>query len=285
SSGKPVLASFVPEQLMTSSTEYLKQAGIPCYPSGEQAVSVLAEIARYAEHRSKPVREKNVPLAKDARKLPGNGKLLEPEAMAWLKENGIPVPEFCVAASAEEAVQACEKLGYPTVMKVVSPDILHKSDVGGVIVGIRDADAARKAFEAIQKSAQGKDFRGAVLYPLVRDAQEVLLGLSTDPQFGPVVAFGLGGIYTEIFRDIVLRVAPVEPDEAMEMIHEIRGIKLLQGARGRPPYDLETLAQTLAAFSRLPFIYPQISEVDLNPVFLRPDGLVVGDVRIITRQG
>ncbi|MFA5837254.1 MAG: acetate--CoA ligase family protein [Bellilinea sp.] len=285
SSGKPVLASFVPEQLMTSSTEYLKQAGIPCYPSGEQAVSVLAEIARYAEHRSKPVREKNVPLAKDARSLPGNGKLLEPEAMAWLKENGIPVPEYVVAASAEEAIRACEKLSYPTVMKVVSPDILHKSDVGGVIVGIRDADAARKAFAVIQKSAQGEDFRGAVLYPLVRDAQEVLLGLSTDPQFGPVVAFGLGGIYTEIFRDIVLRVAPVEPDEAMEMIHEIRGIKLLQGARGRPPYDLEALAQTLAAFSRLPFIYPQISEVDLNPVFLRADGLVVGDVRVITRQG
>ncbi|MHB8855152.1 MAG: acetate--CoA ligase family protein [Bellilinea sp.] len=284
-SGKPVLASFVPEQLMTESTDYLKQAGIACYPSGEQAVSVLAEIARYEEHRRKPVGNKNVPPAVDARKLPGNGKLLEPEAMAWLKENGIPVPDFCVAASAEEAVQACEKLGYPTVMKVVSPDILHKSDVGGVIVGIRDADAARKAFAAIQKSAQGKDFRGAVLYPLVRDAQEVLLGLSTDPQFGPVVAFGLGGIYTEIFHDIVLRVAPVEPDEAMEMIHEIRGIKLLQGARGRPPYDLEALAQTLAAFSRLPFIYPQISEVDLNPVFLRPDGLVVGDVRVITRQG
>jgi len=171
------------------------------------------------------------------------------------------------------------------VMKVVSPDILHKSDVGGVIVGIRDADAARKAFEAVRKSAQGKDFRGAILYPLVRDAQEVLLGLSTDPQFGPVVAFGLGGIYTEIFRDIVLRVAPVEPDEAMEMIHEIRGIKLLQGARGKPSYDLKALAQTLAAFSRLPFIYPQIAEVDLNPVFLRADGLVVGDVRVIPRQG
>ncbi len=285
SSGKPVLASFVPEQLMTESTNYLKQVGIACYPSGEQAVSVLAEIARYEEHRRKPVENKTVPPVGDARKLPGDGKLLEPEAMAWLKENGIPVPDFCVAVTAEEAVQACGKLGYPTVMKVVSPDILHKSDVGGVIVGIRDADAARQAFAAIQESARGKDFRGAVLYPLVRDAQEVLLGLSTDPQFGPVVAFGLGGIYTEIFRDIVLRVAPVEQDEAMEMIHEIRGIKLLQGARGKPPYDLAALAQTLVAFSRLPFTYPQISEVDLNPVFLRTDGLVVGDVRVITRQG
>ncbi len=285
SCAKPVLASFVPEQLMTGSTDYLKQAGIPCYPSGEQAVSVLAEIARYEEHHSKPVGKKNVPVAVDARKLPGNSKMLEPEAMAWLKENGIPAPEYAVAVSAEEAIRACEKLGYPTVMKVVSPDILHKSDVGGVIVGIHDADAARQAFEAIRKSAQGKDFRGVVLYPQVKDAQEVLLGLSIDPQFGPVVAFGLGGIYTEIFRDIVLRVAPIDASEAMEMIHEIRGIKLLQGARGKPPYALETLAQTLAAFSRLPFIYPQIGEIDLNPVFLRTNGLIVGDVRVITRQG
>jgi acetyltransferase len=120
---------------------------------------------------------------------------------------------------------------------------------------------------------------------MVTDAQEILLGLSTDPQFGPVVAFGLGGIYTEIWRDIVLRVAPVEPEEAMEMIHEIRGIKLLKGARGKPHYDLKTLANTLSTFSRLPFTYPQICEVDLNPVFLRTDGLVVGGVRVITAQG
>jgi hypothetical protein len=118
---------------------------------------------------------------------------------------------------------------------------------------------------------------------MVKDAQEVLLGLSTDPQFGPVVAFGLGGIYTEIWRDIVLRVAPVEPEEALEMIHEIRAIALLKGARGKPPYDLGALAKTISTFSRLPFLYPQISEVDLNPVFVRQDGLVVGDVRVITQ--
>jgi acyl-CoA synthetase (NDP forming) len=282
-SGKPVLACFVPEQLMTESTDLMKTAGIACYSSGEQAVSVLAEIANYAGQRSKRIEKKMIPSSGETRRLPGSGKMLEPEAMAWLKENGIPVPNFWVAASAQEAVQACEKLGYPTVMKVVSPDILHKSDVGGVVVGIRDADAARQAFEAIQKSALGKDFRGAVVYPMVKDAQEVLLGLSTDPQFGPVVAFGLGGIYTEIWRDIVLRVAPVEPEEALEMIHEIRAIALLKGARGKPPYDLGALAKTISTFSRLPFLYPQISEVDLNPVFVRQDGLVVGDVRVITQ--
>ena len=283
SSGKPILACFAPEQLMTESIKYMQQAGIACYPNGEQAVSVLAEIARYEGYRTRRFEKKIIQSTAVSRTLPGNGKMLEPEAMTWLKENGIPVPDFLVAANEKEAELACEKIGYPTVMKVVSPDILHKSDVGGVIVGILDEESARQAFKAIQKSATGKDFRGVVIYPMVKDAQEILLGLSTDSQFGPVVAFGLGGIYTEIWRDIVLRVAPVEPEEALEMIHDIRAIKLLKGARGKPPYDLKNLAKTLSTFSQLPFIYPQICEVDLNPVFLRPEGLVVGDVRVITR--
>ena len=311
-SGKPVLASFVPEQLMTESIAYLKENGIASFPSGERAMSVLAGMARHESGHSRRMKNNRPHPVWDAEQLPlrethplprephnpsashqdtrstksaahRRNALLEPQAMAWLKENGIPVPEFFTALNADEAVQACEKLGYPTVMKVVSPDILHKSEVGGVIVGINDAEAARKAFEAIQQSAQKKDFRGAVIYPMVSDAREVLLGLSTDPQFGPVVAFGLGGIYTEIWRDIVLRVAPVDPQEAMEMIHEIRAINLLTGARGKPPCDLEALAQTLSTLSQLPFIYPEISEVDLNPVFLFTKGLVVGDVRVILK--
>jgi acetate---CoA ligase (ADP-forming) len=284
-SGKPVMASFVPEQLMFESAAYMKQNGVVDFPSGERAVSVLAEMTRYEQHHSLVSKKKKHQTDWEAHPLPENGFLLEPQAMSWLKENGIPVPEFYLAENADEAVQACEMLGYPTVMKVVSPDILHKSDVGGVVVGIGDAKAARKAFGSIQQSAQGKVFCGAVIYPMIKQAQEVLLGLSNDPQFGPVVAFGLGGIYTEIWRDVVLRVAPVDPDEAMEMIHQIKAIKLLTGARGAPPSDLETLAKTLSIFSQLPFQYPEIGEVDLNPVFLMPKGLVVGDVRVIKKQG
>ncbi|MDR3573159.1 MAG: acetate--CoA ligase family protein [Anaerolineaceae bacterium] len=284
-SGKPVMASFVPQQLMDESAAFMKQNGVVDFPSGERAVSVLAQMARYENNRSHASRHQLAQIKLESRALPEDGFMLEPQAMSWLKENGIPVPEFYQAASADEAVRACERLGYPVVMKVVSPDILHKSDVGGVVVGIRDAQAARKAFGAIQQSAQGKAFCGAVVYPMIKQAQEVLLGLSNDPQFGPVVAFGLGGIYTEIWRDIVLRVAPVDADEAMEMIHEIKAIKLLTGARGSAPCDLVSLAQTLSNFSRLPFVFPEISEVDLNPVFLMPKGLVVGDVRVIKKQG
>jgi acetate---CoA ligase (ADP-forming) len=280
-SGKPVLTNFLPAQLMAESSAYLAENGMINYPSGERAVSVLREMSRYGEMRGRLAAQKPTASGAETRPLPGDGPMLEPQAMAWLRENGIPVPEYRVAASADEAVEACEQLGYPTVMKVVSPDILHKSDAGGVIVGIRDATAARKAFADIQRAAQGKTFCGAVIYPLVRDAQEVLLGITRDPQFGPVVAFGLGGIYTEILRDFSLAVAPVDEQEAMAMIHEIKAIQLLKGARGKAPCDLEALARTLAAFSQLPFRYPEIAEIDLNPVFLLPKGLVVGDVRVI----
>jgi len=201
--------------------------------------------------------------------------------MAWLRENGLPVPDFRVAATQAEAVRGCREIGYPAVMKVVSPDILHKSDCGGVIVGIRDDAAAGLAFEAIRRAAAGKDVRGVVIYPMIEGAQEVLLGLSHDPQFGPVVAFGLGGIYTEVWRDVALRVAPVERAEAEAMIREIRAFPLLAGVRGRAPRDLDALADTLVNFSRLPFRYPEIGEIDLNPVFLFSKGLVVGDVRVI----
>ena len=209
--------------------------------------------------------------------------MLEPEAMAWLRENGIPTLDFRFATSGPEAVQGCREIGYPVVIKVVSPDILHKSDCGGVVLDIQDDEAALTAFEAIRRAAvsRSKEFRGVVIYPLVRDAQEVLLGLSRDPQFGPVVVFGLGGIYTEVWHDISLRVAPVDRAGAEEMIREIKSIRLLQGTRGQKPCDLDGLADVLVNFSRLPFRYPEIDEVDLNPVFLFPEGLVVGDVRVI----
>ena len=217
----------------------------------------------------------------------GEGALLEPEAMAWLRENGLPVPDFRCAPTVEEAVQGCREIGYPAVMKVVSPDILHKSDCGGVVLGIRDDEGARAAFQAIRQAAAGKDFRGVVIYPLIEGGaaplMEVLLGLSRDPQFGPVVAFGLGGIYTEVWRDVALRVAPVTRAEAESMVRQIRSFPLLAGVRGQPPRDLQALAEALVRLSWLPFRYPEVGEVDLNPVFLFEEGrgLVVGDARVM----
>ena len=289
-SGKPVVASFLPGRIVAESVAYLQRHGIPNLATGERAVAALARMADYAEERrsrgtgeQKPDFSERTWFLGEQRRLPGDGKILEPEAMAWLQENDIPVPDFRFATTQVEAVRGCREIGYPVVMKVVSPDILHKSDYGGVILDIGDDKAALAAFERIQRAATGKDFRGAVVYPMIEGAQEVLLGLSRDPQFGPVVAFGLGGIYTEIWHDISLRVAPVDRAEAERMIREIKSLPLLKGIRGQGSRDLDALADVLVTFSQLPFCYPEIGEVDLNPVFLFSKGLVVGDVRVIRK--
>ncbi len=296
-SGKPVLASFVAGKNVDESIALLEAQGIPNYPVGERAMAVLARMAereaRRGGMRSLPVvgtpplrsglgvRE---PPPGAGLRLPPEGPLLEPDAMAWLRALGIPVPELRRAAGADEAAAACRELGFPAVMKVVAPEILHKTDAGGVVLGIGDEAAARAAFEAIRAAAAGRGFRGVVIYPQLQGGQEVLVGLSRDPQFGPVVAFGLGGVYAEIWRDVALRVAPVDHVTALEMIHGIRSIGLLTGARGRPPCDLEALADLLVRVSELPFHYPEVAEVDLNPVFVFPEGVRVADVRVI-RQG
>jgi acetate---CoA ligase (ADP-forming) len=280
--GKPIVVNFMAGRIVADAIAYLKERGSPNYPTGERAVTVLARMADYEAYKTRYRPFPEVPSQEQP--LPCGGRMLEPEAMAWLKENGISTPELRFAADVEQAAQGCNEIGYPVVMKVVSPDILHKSEFGGVALGIRDQAAAAAAFDAIRKSAGGKNFRGVVIYPMIRDAQEVLMGITLDPQFGPVVAFGLGGIYTEVLRDIALRVAPVDRTEAEAMVREIRSFPILEGIRGQAPRDLDALADTLVTLSRLPFRYPEIAEIDLNPVFVFSKGLVVGDVRVISTR-
>ena len=280
-SGKPVVASFLPERVTADAVAYLQAHGVLNFPTPERAVAVLARMAKYTESANQRINEsaKHSPFVDSP--FAHSPFILEPDAMAWLRENGIPTPEFRCAADAETAVQGCREIGYPVVMKVVSPDILHKSERGGVKLGIADDAEARAAFEAIRQAAAGADFRGVVIYPMVRGAQEALVGLSRDRQFGPVLAFGLGGIYTELLRDVALRVAPVDRAEADAMIRSLRAFSILAGVRGQPARDLDALADLLVQCSHLPFRYPDIAELDLNPVFALEQGAVVGDVRVI----
>jgi acyl-CoA synthetase (NDP forming) len=281
-SDKPVMASFLPERIVAEAIPHLQQRGVPNFATPERAATALAHMAAYYARKENEGPLPAIP--RESRKLPGAGQILEHEAMAWLQQNNIPVPELRFARNANEAATGSHEIGYPVVMKVVSPEILHKSDDGGVILGIRDHQAAKAAFAELQKIAAGRDFRGVVVYPMIRDAQEVLLGLTHDPQFGPVIAFGLGGIYTEVWRDISLRVAPIGHDEADAMIREIKSFPLLQGVRGQPARDTGALADLLVTVSQLPFRYPDIAEIDLNPVFSFENGLVVGDVRVIRKR-
>ncbi len=269
-SRKPVAVSLAIGSDISGSLQLLQEHGMPNFISGERAVRALGRVADYEKYRASLRPLPSVPAAIGS--LPGQGPLLETLAMQWLKENGLPVPESCFAASRTEAVAGCRRLGYPVVMKVVSPEIVHKSDHGGVILDIDSDTAAGEAFDRIREAARGKDFRGVAMYPMLKGGREVLLGLSRDPQFGPVVVFGLGGIYTEVLQDITLRVAPVDYDRAMEMIHSLKAFPLLKGIRGQKPADLKALADTLARFSRLPFSLPRGPGSGPEPCFCFPGG-------------
>jgi acetate---CoA ligase (ADP-forming) len=292
-SGKPIAASFMAGRVVAEGIAYLKAHGLPNYPVAERAVTVLARMAEYGAFRSTDRTWPELPT--ERKRLPGCSQMLEPEAVQWLCENGIPTLPFRSARSISDAVDGCREIGYPVAMKVVSPDILHKTEWGGVKLDIGDDDQAAEAFTAIEEllSVRARqhgtppsppDFRGVVVYPMVKEAQELLLGVSSDPQFGPVVVVGLGGVSTQVLRDISLRVAPVDHLQAEAMIRELRAYPILTGFRGERPRDLEALANVLVTLSRLPFAYPEVSEIDLNPVFLLTRGLVVGDVRVIRKE-
>ncbi|ATW27807.1 acetate--CoA ligase family protein [Candidatus Formimonas warabiya] len=280
-SQKPVVSVLQVGCDVAESDNLLKQHHLPNFSTGERAVRVISRMAEYQGLKSRPGYFSDLPPIKG--NLPGQGPVLEPDAMALLKENGIPVPPYRFAGDRHQAVEACQSLGYPVVMKVVSPQILHKSDFGGVVLNIADDEGAGKAFDHLRQIALDRDFRGVVIYPMLKGGREVILGLTRDVQFGPVVAFGLGGIYTEVLKDIVLRVAPVDRTGAEEMIRSIRTYPILKGTRGQEPADLDALAETIVNFSRLPFLYPDIAEADLNPVFVFPQGVFVGDVRLLRK--
>lgn len=282
-SGKPVCAVMQVGIDIQESLTYLRDNGIPTYALGENAAAALATMANYEERRTA---EGNTPCILDAGELGrafkgGTNRLLEPEAMKLLGDNGITVPKFVFAKSEEEAAKGAAEIGYPVVVKVVSPQIIHKSDCGGVKLNIKNDEEAKSAFKHMREIAEGKDFRGVVIYPMLKMGREVIIGLTKDPTFGALVAFGMGGVYTEVLKDITFRVAPIGKDEARKMIREIKMYPLLRGVRGEAASDTEALAEMISQFSLLPLFYPDIQEADLNPVFLYESGACAADVRIL----
>jgi acyl-CoA synthetase (NDP forming) len=214
--------------------------------------------------------------------------LLEPEAISLLRDYSIPYPDHGVARSAEEAVDIAARLGYPVVLKIVSPDAIHKSDMGGVALGIGDgsgvADAYDRIVATVREHIPDADIQGILVSKQAPAGLEVIVGAMHDAMFGPAVLFGLGGIFTEVLRDVTFRVVPLEHRDAQEMIREIRGFRLLAGVRGQPGYDVEALVELLLAVSRMVVERPEIEELDLNPVRLFERGLMALDVRVLNRS-
>jgi len=204
--------------------------------------------------------------------------LSEVEGRRLLAAYGIPGPREAEVTTAEEAVKVAQRIGYPVVLKILSPDIQHKTEIGGVQVGLKDEAAVATAFHEVMEAARRHHPRarlgGAVIQEMIpSDAVEVILGVLRDPDFGPVVVFGSGGILVELLRDSSLRLPPVSHEEALKMIHETRGERLLQGFRGRPPADIDALADALVRVSQLAVdLGDLVAALDINPLMVLPRG-------------
>ena len=218
-------------------------------------------------------------------KREGRKFLMEHEAKAICKHYGIPVTKYEVAKDPEEAVRIAENLGYPVVMKIVSPQVIHKSDVGGVIVGLRTPEEVKKAYQEIidnvKRHVPDAEIVGILVQEMAPHSTEVIVGAIRDPQFGPTIMFGLGGVLVELLKDVSFRVAPFDEEEAMEMMKEIRTYKILEGYRGAPKADLSSLAKVIVSTANLMTELSDVAQLDLNPVFAYEDRALVVDARMI----
>jgi len=214
--------------------------------------------------------------------------LTEIESKGLLKEAGIPAVETLFAGSREESVRISKKLGFPVALKIVSPEITHKSDVGGVRLGLKTSKQVGAAYDEMmsvvrQKYPEAK-IDGVSVQKMARPGTEIIIGMTKDAQFGPVLMFGLGGILVELLKDISFRIVPLEREDAREMIREIKGYKLLEGYRGREPVNIATLEEILLKVSQFVDNNPEIKEIDLNPIFAYEDGAVAVDARVILEK-
>jgi len=210
--------------------------------------------------------------------------LLEPEAYELLKENGLPIMRYGFAASLTEAEREAERIGYPVVMKIVSPDILHKSDAGGVKVGIQDAEELKMAYqyimENVKRAVPDGRHQGVLIAPMISGGVETIIGIGSDPEFGRFIMFGLGGVFVELYKDVSFRMIPLDEEEAGDLIRDVKASALLHGYRGGKSADVQALTELISSCSRLAENHPEITELDLNPVIVREDGAYILDARV-----
>ncbi|WP_435318447.1 acetate--CoA ligase alpha subunit [Haloarchaeobius sp. TZWSO28] len=289
---KPTLTCLMGGERTGPAAETLREAGIPNYFDPARAVDSIDALARYRRIRDtdyQPATEFDVD-REAAREVLEQAKIrddnrLGVEAMGLLDAYGIPTPDGEVVDSPGEAVQTAADIDGPVVMKIVSPDILHKSDIGGVKVGV-ETDDVYDAFEDLITRARNYQPDANILGVQVQEmvdldeGTETIVGVNRDPQFGPLVLFGLGGIFVEVLEDTTLRVAPVSEPEARDMIDDIQAAPLLRGARGRTPADVDSIVETIQRLSQLVTDFPQILELDINPLVAGPDGVQAVDIRL-----
>ena len=296
---KPMLTPVIFGEFAADLRRGLEEAGLPTFDYSDTVARVAANLAGYAAIRARvaatpaptPSRPTEGPTTQLLATAAGEGRvsLLEPEAYAVCGQYGVKVPSFKLVDSLATAKDAANAMGYPVVLKVVSAKILHKSDIGGVMLGISSDAVLEQSYarllENVRKAAPDITAPQVLVQKMMPQSTELVVGAIRDKLFGPVVMFGLGGIYVEVLKRVGFRLAPFGVQEARELIHETMPPALLAGARGRAPMNVDAIAETLVSLSRLLAEQPQVEEVDLNPCLAVEDGCLAVDARIILRAG
>ncbi len=292
---KPILCCFMGIIDVSTGVKYLQGHGIPVFRFPENTAKAFGAIYRYSRWLNRPqFAPFQMPHAVDRageiiRQCLDAGKthVGEREGLALLDCYGFQVLPTRAAGSADEAVAAAEDIGFPVVMKIVSPQVIHKSDAGGVLLNLTDADAVREGYARITDSVHRFNaeavVEGVLVQKMAPSGEEVILGLNRYPVFGPLIMFGIGGIFVEVFQDVDFRLAPVGRNSARRMIQGIKGYKLLRGFRGRPRVDLEAIERAIVSMSDLGLHHPEILEMDINPLLVHPEGsgATVADCRMV----
>ncbi len=289
---KPVLSVLMGRRGLPEGRAELHAAGIPAYVFPESAARALAALNRYREWRARPVatpprldvdREAAASILRRA-VAERREQLSELEALQLLAAYGVPVADARLTTGPDAAVEAARAIGFPVVLKIVSPDIAHKSDVGGVRVGVRSADDVRSAYDAmlgdVASHLPGARIDGVLVQRQLTGGRETILGVVRDPVFGPLVMFGLGGVFVEVLRDVVFRIPPLDERTADEMVRSIRAIGILTGARGTARADVPAIADALRRLGQLAEDHAAIAELDVNPLLALEDGVVALDARV-----
>jgi 4-hydroxybutyryl-CoA synthetase (ADP-forming) len=294
---KTILASLMGLAEGMENRRIMSEGGIPYYLYSEPAIRTLKamyDFKKWVDEASN--KRATLQFAKDIAKVKsifenvrknGRSNLLEEEGYEVLEAYGFPTPKSILCTTEQECMDAAKQISYPLVMKIVSPDIIHKSDAGGVKVGIKTDDELRNSFrtitENVLKYKSDAKIKGVLVQEMVKSAKETILGASQDPTFGPVIMFGLGGIYVEVLKDVVFRIVPIDEQEAINMVESIKTIKLLKGVRGEKSSDLKAISDSLQRLSQLVVDFPEIKEFDINPLLVLEEGkgARVVDARII----
>ena len=294
---KTILASLMGLAEGMENRRIMSEGDIPYYLYSEPAIRTLKamyDFKKWVDEASN--KRATLQFAKDIAKVKsifenvrknGRSNLLEEEGYEVLEAYGFPTPKSILCTTEQECMDAAKQISYPLVMKIVSPDIIHKSDAGGVKVGIKTDDELRNSFRTITENAlkykSDAKIKGVLVQEMVKSAKETILGASQDPTFGPVIMFGLGGIYVEVLKDVVFRIVPIDEQEAINMVESIKTIKLLKGVRGEKSSDLKAISDSLQRLSQLVIDFPEIKEFDINPLLVLEEGkgARVVDARII----